>query len=93
MSNASIVERIRGLIADYQSHTISPEEFESAIEFHIEALEYVDLEVVHKARNLCWELVNAHYIDGDEKFGNPDDLATVVNRFHKFLSSLPTAPT
>lgn len=92
MSNASIIERMRGLLEDYQLRVLSPEEFERAIEFHMEALEYIDLHPVHEAQRLCSRLVHAHYADGDEEFGDPHDAGLVIDEFHSFLNVLPTGP-
>lgn len=90
MSNASVVQRMRGLLDDYQRRELSPEEFERAVEFHMDALEYIDLTAVREARRLCSRLVHAHYVDGDEEFGDPHDAAIVIEEFQDFLSGLPT---
>ena len=93
MSNASVIERMRELIKHYQNNGCSAGEFENAIEFHMDALEFIDLDTVHRARELAWELVNAHLLDGDIEFGDPVDADKARNEFYQFLDELPVGPS
>lgn len=63
-----------------------------AVEFHLGALEFIDLDTVRCARRLCQKLTHAHFLDGDDEFGNPDEAADLLAKFHRFLNGLPVAP-
>jgi hypothetical protein len=88
MSNASVIQRIRDLLDDFRSRALQAEELERAIDFHMEALECVDLATIHRSRELSHKIVQAYYCDGDEEFGDPVDLANSIWSFHDFLDEL-----
>jgi hypothetical protein len=92
VSNASVIQRMHTLLDQYRANELSAGELEQAVEFHLDALEFIDLDVVHRARSLCSKLTYAHFLDGDEEFGEPQDAAAALAEFHQFLDTLPIGP-
>jgi len=80
---------MHALLNTYSAEAISPYEFERAIEFHIEALERIDLTAVHRARRLTAEVVRAHFYDADEEFGDPMDAKAAIQELREFIDGLP----
>lgn len=83
---------MRRLIEQYQNDDLKAGEFERTMEFHLESLEFIDLDVVHHARGLCHDLVRSHFWDGDVEFGDADDADKVRAEFYQFLDGLPVGP-
>ena len=79
------------LLADHESRLISTHDFEKAIEFHMQALDSIDLATIRNARDLTYRLVTSDFTDGDEVFSSNIDAATVRADFRKFLATLPGA--
>lgn len=92
MPNASVIQRMRALPAQYLANELSVAEFERAVEQHVEALEFINLDLVHRARTMCSALIQAHFLDDDEEFGDPAAAMAALAEFHRFLDELPLAP-
>lgn len=92
MSNQSVIQRMHRLLDSFVAHELRAEDFERAVEFHLDALEFIDFPTVHRARAILGRLVNAHYWEGEEEFGDPEDMAPIVKEFRQFLHELPIAP-
>jgi hypothetical protein len=89
MSNASVIRRIQELLDSYDARTTSPYEFEQAIEFHMDALERIDLTHIHRARQLTADIVRAHFYDADDEFGSPEDEQIAMQQLRQFIDGLP----
>lgn len=89
MSNASIIQRLHGVLDDYSSGTISHLDVEDLSEAHLQALESISLRQIHQARSLRVRLVKADF--GRDEIFTPDETpSAVVQEFREFLNALPT---
>jgi hypothetical protein len=89
MANVSLVSRMLHAVDEYEAGRLSSEQVERLIESHMEGLERIGLQEVHKSRSLTHRLVSAHCFDGVEEFMDVEQVKVVVAELRRFLRSLP----
>ena len=88
MANFHIVARMNRLLDAFERGECQPYEFETAIQFHMDALEALPYQRIKDADDLCYRLVTAHFTDGEEEFIDQESVAAVLRDFRTFLTSL-----
>ena len=91
MANCDIIDRMIGLLDDYEAGRIQPTDVERSMEMNIRALEALPYAYIKQASTLCYRLVAAHLNDGPEEFPNEEVVTKVLAEFRQFLASLPGA--
>ncbi len=91
MANSDLIAKMQSVVDDYEVGRILPEQVEQALEFHMQALEGVDLPAIHKVRSFSYRLVAAHLADGEQEFRGDERVSTVLAELRCFLHSLPAA--
>ena len=91
MANSDIVRRMRQIIDDHEAGRITSSDVEREIEKHMQALEGIGLPEIHESRNLTYRLVTSWFNDGDEQYGNEEDVADVRAKMRDFFRALPDA--
>ncbi len=89
MANCDIIARMGAILDDYEAGRVRPLDVERSIQFYMEALEGLPYKRIKEADHLCYRLVSAHMVDGEE-FIDEEDVATVLADFRRSLASLPT---
>ena len=93
MANPDIIARMQHILDDYEAGRILPEQVERSLEFHMQALEGIGLQSIHRVRTFSHRLVSAHLSDGEQEFRDDERVSTVVSELRRFLSSLPATPS
>ena len=70
-------------------HGFSDSHPERSIPFHMEALEALPYQRIQEAHHLCYRLVTAHILEGEEEFIVEEVVAKVLADFRTFLAALP----
>lgn len=89
MANADLIRRMHAILDDYEQGKIHPTEVEKAILFHVDGLEALQYQKIKDAGHLCYRLVSAHLVDGEEEFICHESVADVLCDLRQYLSSLP----
>ncbi len=76
------------ILDEFMVGRLPDHEFENAIEFHMQGLEQIDLTQIHEARHLTRQIVDAHFWDGDEEFGDIENARRAATVLRDFLRSL-----
>lgn len=90
MSNATVIQRMFAILDSFDVRSITPYDFERAIEFHMDALERIDSAAIHSARKLTADVVRAHFMEGEEEFGNEGDEQLAIKALRAFIETLPS---
>jgi hypothetical protein len=88
MSNQTVLKRLHVLIDQSDAASAANGSFERLIQSHLEALEGIALQEIHRARDLAHQVCHCHFIEGEEDFGDPVDAKRARDEFHSFVYEL-----